>query len=85
MPSFGNNVWSLGDLAPGSERDISIIGRMIDVFDGEEKNIRIFSGSQSKTDKSAIDVVFNSIGHTFFIKRPFIEANFLIAGVKQRE
>ena len=84
-PSLGNNIWSLGDLSPGSERDISIIGRMIDVFDGEEKNIKIFSGLQSKTDKSAIDVVFNSISHTFLIRRPFIEASFLIAGVKQRE
>jgi hypothetical protein len=84
-PSFDDNVWSLGDLAPGSSRTISIVGKMIDVFDGEEKTIRVFTGSQSKTDKTAIDVVFNSVGHTFLVKRPFIEASFLIAGVKQRE
>ncbi len=84
-PSFGNNVWSLGDLAPGAERDISIVGKMIDVFDGEEKTFKIWSGSQSQIDKSAIDVVFNSLGHTFTIKKPFLEANFLLGGVKQRE
>ena len=84
-PSFGNNVWSLGDLAPGAERNISIVGKMIDVFDGEEKTFKIWSGSQSKIDKSAIDVVFNSIGHIFAIKKPFLEANFLLGGVKQRE
>lgn len=84
-PSFDNNVWSLGDLVPGSERTISIVGKMIDVFDGEEKTIRVFTGSQSSVDKTAVDVVFNSIGHTFLVKRPFIEASFLIAGIKQRE
>lgn len=84
-PAFGDNVWSLGDLAPGSERTISVVGKMIDVFDGEEKTIRVFTGTQSKLDKTIVDVVFNSIGHTFLVKRPFIEADFLIAGLKQRE
>ena len=76
-PSFGNNIWNLGDLAPGIERDISISGKMVDVFDGEEKTFHISSGSQSATDKSALDVVFNSVGHTLTIKKPFIEANLL--------
>lgn len=84
-PSFGNNVWNMGDLTPGAERNITITGKMIDVFDGEEKVFKIWSGSQSKTDKASIDVVFNSIGHVFTIKKPFIEAGFYINGVKQRE
>ena len=79
-PSFGNNVWNLGDLAPGAEQDISISGKMIDVFDGEEKTFNISSGSQSDTDKSAIDVVLNSIQNTILIKKPFIEANIFING-----
>jgi len=33
-PSFGTNVWSLGDLAPGAEKDILIVGKMVDVSDG---------------------------------------------------
>ncbi len=85
LPSFGNNVWSFGDLAPGSERNILIVGRMIDVFDGEEKTFKIFSGAQSKIDKSVIGVVFNSLSHTLTIKKAFVEADFLINGVKQRE
>ncbi len=84
-PSFGNNVWNLGDLAPGSEKEISILGKMVDVFDGEQKNFKVWTGAQSKNDKTAIDVVFNSIGHTFLIKRPFIEAVFVIGGVKKSE
>jgi hypothetical protein len=80
-PSFGNNVWDLGNLAPGVDRDISITGKMIDVFDGEEKTFKVFTGSQSETDKSIIGIVFNSLGKTVSIKRPFIEARLFINGV----
>ncbi len=84
-PSLGNNIWSLGDLAPGTERTISIEGKMLDVFDGEEKTFRVWSGLQSEKDKSAIEVVFNSLGHTVLINKPFIEARLFVGGVYQRE
>lgn len=84
-PTLGNNVWSLGDLAPGTARDIAITGKLVDVFDGEDKTFRVWSGSQSQTDKSIIGVVFNSLGHTVSIKKPFIEAQLYINGVYQRE
>ncbi len=83
--SFGNNVWELGDLAPGAERTISIHGKMIDVFDGEEKTFRVWSGLQSKSDKSSIEVVFSSVGHTVTVQRPFIEAKLYINGIYQNE
>ncbi len=85
VPTLGNNVWSLGDLSPGAERDVSITGKMIDVFDGEEKTFRISSGSQSASDKSMIDVVFSSLAHVVAIKKPFIEARFFVNGVYRRE
>ncbi len=84
-PSFGNNVWNLGDLAPGAEHDISISGKMVDVFDGDEKSFNISTGSQSSTDKSMIDVVMNAIKDTISIKKPFIEASLFVNGVNQRE
>jgi len=84
-PSFGNNVWNLGDLAPGGEHEISILGKMVDVFDGEEKTFTVSSGSQSTTDKSSIGTVFNSIKSTLLVEKPFIEANLYINGVSQRE
>ena len=84
-PTFGNNVWDLGDIAPGAEHGISITGKMVDVFDGEEKTFNISSGSQSAVDSSSIDVVYNSIQSLVAIKKPFIEANLLINGVSQRE
>ncbi|MFA6177827.1 MAG: hypothetical protein WC694_02960 [Candidatus Paceibacterota bacterium] len=82
-PSFGNNVWDLGDIAPGAEHSIVINGKMVDVFDGEEKSFNISSGSQSDADKSLISVIFNSIKNIVLIKKPFIEANVFINGVSQ--
>jgi hypothetical protein len=84
-PSFGNNVWSLGDLAPGAEKNISITGKMIDVFNGEEKTFTTFIGSQSNSNKNVIGVVFNSTKNILAIKKPFIEANLTINGVTQKE
>ena len=85
-PSFGNNVWDLGDIAPGVEHNIVIIGKMVDVFDGEEKTFNISSGSQSGVDKSAIGVIFNSRKHIVAIKKSFIEVNIFVNNdVSQRE
>ncbi len=84
-PSLGNNVWNLGDLVPGAERTISVIGKMVDVSDGEEKTFHIWSGTQSDNDKSSIGVVFNSLSHTVVIQKPFIEAKLYINGQYARE
>ena len=84
-PSISNNVWNMGDMAPGVERNISIFGKMLEVFDGEEKIFHISSGSQSPGNKSTIGVVFNSLAYTVTIKKPFIEANLLVNGVYKRE
>lgn len=84
MPTLGNNIWNLGDFAPGAERNISVTGKMLDVFEGEEKAFRIMSGSQSKGDKSMIDIVFNSLVHSIMIKKPFIEARLSINDTNQR-
>ncbi len=84
-PSMGNNIWNMGDLAPGVSRPISISGRMVDVFDGEQKSFRVYSGEQGGTDKSNIGVIFNTLTHTVSVKKPFIEATLAINGVLQRE
>lgn len=84
-PSLGNNIWNLGDLAPGTERNISIAGKMLDVFDGEEKVFRVWTGAQSSSDKSLIEVIFNSQEHIVMIKKSSIEARLLVNGVYQRE
>ena len=84
-PSLGNNIWSMGDLSPGSERDISITGKILDASDGEEKTFHIYSGTESAGNKSEIGVVFNSISHTLLIKKPFIEARLFVNGIYQQQ
>ncbi len=84
-PSFGNNIWNLGDLKPGVEQNISIIGRMTEVFDGEEKNFHIVSGSQSDSDKTALGIIFSTLQHTILIKKPFIQAQIFIDGLYKSE
>ena len=84
-PSSDNNTWNLGDLSPGVEHKVTIVGKMLDVFDGEEKIFRAWSGSQSVADKSIIGVIFNSSEHTVLVKKSSIEAKLLINGVYQRE
>lgn len=84
-PSLSNNAWSLGDFAPGAERTISVTGKMLDVFDGEAKTFRVSSGSQSSSDKSLIDVIFNTAAHTVTVKKPFIETQLYVNGVYERD
>lgn len=84
-PSFGNNVWDLGDLAPGAEHNIVVTGKFIDVFDGEEKTFNVSSGQQSDSDKSVIDILFNSKKNIVAIKKPFIDVSLSINGERQRE
>ncbi len=36
-PEVGNNIWNLTALKPGEEFNVEIKGRMVDVFEGEEK------------------------------------------------
>ncbi|MEJ0001607.1 MAG: hypothetical protein WDN09_00225 [bacterium] len=84
-PTYDDDVWDLGTLAPGADRTITITGKMIDVFDGEEKTFHVTSGSQSSADKSVVGVVFNAIEHVVAIKKPFIEAKLYVNGVYQKE
>ncbi|MBP9715425.1 MAG: hypothetical protein KBD52_02995 [Candidatus Pacebacteria bacterium] len=84
-PSLGNNVWDLGKLKIGDEHDIYIKGRMLDVFDGEEKTFHIESGSQSSSDKSTLEIVYNSLAHTMLVQKPFIEAQLFVNGSYAKE
>lgn len=84
-PTYGNNVWDLSSLKPGAEMKVVLIGKMLDVFDGEEKTFHVFSGLRSESDKSEVGIVFNSLSHTLAIKKPFIEAQLVVNGAYDRE
>jgi hypothetical protein len=84
-PVSGNNVWSLGDLTPGSTSNITIVGKMVDVVDGENKAFQIFSGNANTRNKYDIAVVFNSIIHNMLVEKPFVSAVLYINGSSQKE
>lgn len=71
-PAIGNNIWSLEGLKPGEEFKLEVKGTMIDVFEGEEKIFHVSAGPEKRNDKSELGVVFNSLKHSLFIKKPFI-------------
>lgn len=84
-PDLGNNVFELGNLAPGADYQVTITGKMVDVFDGEEKNFKIWSGSQSQSEKSEIETVFNSVAQIIQVNKPFVEANIYVNGEYAKE
>lgn len=84
-PSINNNVWDLGDMSPGAEKTITIVGNMTGAEDGEDKTFHFFAGEQSSSDKGVIGVIFNSIGHTIAVQKPFIQARLLVNGEYKSE
>ncbi len=78
-PAYGNNVWKLGDLHTGSSRLISVTGALSGE-DGEERTVRILSGSASSDDEKTIGVIYNSVFRTISIQRPFLDAQVYLNG-----
>ena len=84
-PSLGNNIWDLNNINSLKSTDIEITGRMVDVFDGDEKIFHILAGPEKKGDKSELGVVFNSLSHSLFIKKPFIDAKLFVNSEYKKE
>lgn len=82
-PNIGDNVWSLSGLKPGKDFELSITGRMVDVFDGEEKTFHVSTGFAEGQAKDELNIVLGSVAHTVAIKRSFIEARVSLGGVYQ--
>jgi hypothetical protein len=74
-----NNLWLLGDLAPGEKRVIQFSG-ILSGQEGEERGFNFSLGSQSKTDNSVIDVPFTSSFSSVVIRRPFVSADIILNG-----
>jgi hypothetical protein len=70
QPSYGNNVWRIGDLAPGAKRTITIQGTAEGQSD-EERTIRANVGVQSQSSNRDIGTTIVSRSHSFSIEKPF--------------
>lgn len=79
-PSFGNNVWDLGDLPPGTKRSIVIHGVAIGQ-DTEERVFRFEVGGQSQTNPEELVTAYQTVEHPLTIARPFVDLDLVINGV----
>ncbi len=69
--SYSNNIWRLGDLAPGSKKTVVINGS-IRGQDGEARTVHAHVGIQSVSNEREIATNIISKDHTFEIERPFL-------------
>jgi hypothetical protein len=80
-PESGTNVWALKDLVKGTERTISIRGKLIGE-EQDEKAFHIYVGSRSSETDSRIAVSYNSVLHSTTIEQPFISGVISIGNVQ---
>lgn len=69
-----NNLWLIGDLAPGEKRTIKFSG-MINGQEGEERGFNFNLGNKSKDDSNLIETLFTSSFSSITIRRPFVSAD----------
>jgi len=76
-PSYSNSIWSLKDLSLTNPMSIVIKGRMVGE-DQDQQVFHVYAGTAKQSDKSTIDVIYNSLLHTVTLVKPFLEANILV-------
>ena len=79
-PAYGENVWYIGDLAAGSEKEITFTGALFGES-GEERSFRFFVGPYGNGTSGDLKEVYSSYIHTESIVRPFIATQVLVDGI----
>jgi hypothetical protein len=74
-----NNLWLIGDLAPGEKRTVSFSG-IVTGQEGEERGFNFSLGTQSSSDTALIETPFTSSFSSVTIRRPFVSADITING-----
>jgi hypothetical protein len=81
-PNYGNNTWALGDLVKGTNKTISIKGKMAGEQQ-DEKSFRIYVGSRTSDSDPRIDIAYNSVLHSVVISESSIEAGIVVNNTKE--
>ena len=76
-PTFGNSMWSLDGLTLTNPMSVVVTGRIVGQ-DKDQQVFHVYAGTTKPTDKSTMDVVYNSLLHTVTLVKPFLEANILV-------
>lgn len=78
-PAYSNNVWSLGDLEKGTERTITIIGKIVGEIN-DEKSFRTYVGTPESDAGSRIAVTYNSTLSALKLVEPFMSGTISVGG-----
>ena len=78
----GENVWNLGDIAPGAQKTIMIKGTLSGEA-SEEKIFKFSVGEQDKSTETSISVLYNQYSHTVTLSEPSISVSLAINGKDQ--
>lgn len=78
-PTFSDNIWSLGDLAKGAEKVISIEGVLI-ADPGEQRAFNITTGTANLENEQRIGTQFNAQDYILSIAKPFLDLDLSVGG-----
>ncbi len=81
-PFMGDNIWSLGDLAPGGQKKITLEGAVFGES-GDKKFFHILTGEQDKGSQSEISTLYSSYTHQINLAAASLLAILSINGVDQ--
>lgn len=79
--SYGDNVWRIGDLAPGAKKTITIKASA-EGQDNEERVIRASVGIQSKQNEREMATTIITRDHAFSIEKPFLAIDLTLDGTR---
>ena len=73
-PSASTNSWRLGDIAPGETKKIEVDAKIFGQAN-QERTLRFYTGTASKSDPNQIDTTFASYSQAIALKAPFLGAD----------
>lgn len=76
-PTFGDNIWILGDLNPGAEKEIKINGVII-AQSGEQRAFNVYAGQQKDVNEREMGVQFNSQSYIVAVQKPILDTKITV-------
>lgn len=76
-PTFGNNIWILGDLNPGVEKEITVDGVIL-AQSGEQRAFNVYVGQQKDVNERDMGVQFNSQSYVVSIQKPLLDTRITV-------
>ncbi len=72
-----NTAWNIGDISPGTDRHIIVVGRMTGQ-DGEERDFHFSLGLADQDNPTAINAIIANLTQPLAIKQPFLGVDILL-------